>query len=138
MMEFKQLKMTNGEEIIAEILDQQEDEIVARNALKLFRFEPKPDTAYYTFRPWMIMKDDLHDPIQINAIHVVAFCSPSSDLKEQYAYALARLEDDFQEKQQNELDLNDLAETEEFWDEHGFNDSDTDNVISFMDKSKLH
>ena len=143
MKNFKQLKMSNGDEVICEIVDQEDDDIIARYCLRLFKVEVDPQTTYYTFRPWMILKEDTKEPIQINAFHIVGMCHPASEMLSQYKYALKKLKEQKEERQVLSLDeaydnLSKLwdKEDDDQIDEYG----EEDNVISLfdVDKDKMH
>ena len=145
MKNFKQFKMSNGDEVIGEILGQEDDDIVARHCLRLFKVDVDPQTTYYTFRPWMILKEDTKEPVQINAFHIVGMCQPSGEMLEQYKYALKKLKEQTRERKVLSLDeaydnlskLWEQAEDDQI-DEYG--DYDEDNVVPLfdVDKDKLH
>jgi hypothetical protein len=123
-MNLKQIKFVNGEEIICELVEEYEEEIVVKNALKLSKVETSTYVTYYNFRPWMTMKNDVSDIILVNAYHMICAANPSDELGQQYIAALKSFYED------NDEEIEDDLETE------GFFDSAT-NVVSFL-KPKLH
>lgn len=145
MKNFKQFKMSNGDEVIGEVLGQEDEDMIARHCLRLFKVETDPQTIYYTFRPWMILKEDTKEPVQINAYHIVGMCHPSEEMLDQYKYALKKLKEQIQERKVLSFDeaynnlssLWDKAEDDQI-DEYG--EYDEDNVVSLfdVDKDKLH
>lgn len=110
--ELRQFKLSNGEELVAEVLDwpeaEEEWQIVAKNAMKVVCFEdPKEGFRYYTFRPWIIYsKPDTI--ITLAEGHIVGEAIPSSEVKDQYYKAL-KLEDEMQkyEKKKKLKDVKD-------------------------------
>ena len=133
----RQFKLSNGDEIIAKIVSQPDegDEIMVSNVLKLTRVDMTRQITYHSFRPWMVMKDDVGDIISLNAFHVVAVAIPTEEMKIQYKEAVIELREMEAEKQTCSVDewYNKLKNA-------GPNDSDDGNVISLYDynKDKLH
>lgn len=84
-MEIKHFKLTNGEEVICEVVEWDNEEsrdIVIRKAL---RIEPKQKSAtddisykYYTFHPWMAMQNSIDQLQTLNSDHVISVAAPSS------------------------------------------------------------
>ena len=84
-MEIKHFKLTNGEEVICEVVEWDNEEtrdIVIRKAL---RIEPKQKSAdddvsykYYTFHPWMAMQNSINELQTLNSDHVISVAAPSS------------------------------------------------------------
>lgn len=107
MSDIKQFKLTNGDELVCEVVewpgDDDEDDsrdIVVRNAYKIISFEQDRDgNRYYGFRPWMIYQQD-PDLVQlINGYHVVGEANPSTKVLEHYFHALKHENDDNEEVQ---------------------------------------
>lgn len=97
MKDIKQFKLTNGEEIITEVLewpgiDDDSTELadmVVRNTYKIVAIDQTIDGhRYYTFRPWMIYQegDDVYQTINVN--HIIGEANPTEKLLEQYVIAL--------------------------------------------------
>lgn len=84
-MEIKHFKLTNGEEVICEVVEWDNEEtrdIVIRKAL---RIEPKQKAEqddisykYYTFHPWMAMQNSIDELQTLNSDHVISVAAPSS------------------------------------------------------------
>ena len=84
-MEIKHFKLTNGEEVICEVVEWDNDEtrdIVIRKAL---RIEPKQKSSdddvsykYYTFHPWMAMQNSIDELQTLNSDHVISVAAPSN------------------------------------------------------------
>jgi hypothetical protein len=92
----KQFKFANGDEVICELISSEpdEEEMICRYAFKLLKMETDPQVSYYSFRPWMTLKDEISEPISINSYHVVAMCQPSIDMLVQYKHAITRFQDE--------------------------------------------
>ena len=89
-MDIKHFKLANGEEVICEVVDWDNEEtrdIVIRKAL---RVEPKTtdtDAAYkyYTFSPWMAMQDSLNMLQTLNSDQVISVATPSQTALDYFA-----------------------------------------------------
>ena len=135
---FKQFKMSNGDELIAEVLAQEQDEVIARHCLRIYAIDMGPQTTYYTFKPWMLLKDDTSDPVSLNAFHIIGITFPEKNMIKQYKVALKRL------KQQKDEEVN-FEEVSAWLDESNeaslemnmYEDEEEDNIIPF-NKNKLH
>ena len=145
---YTQFKLTSGEEIIAEIVDEPEGDdsnIVIRNAMEIYSVTQGSTQGYryYGFKPWMTfqMKSDYLQ--LLNFHHIVGEAKPDITLFSEYQKALDN-ELLSEEEQQNRVDeyyealkkrLSEMVETE--LDSDGGDDDN--NVVSlFKDKSKLH
>ena len=85
--EHKQLKLTNGDELICEVIEKDIDMLV-RNAMKLMPMEDQADIRYYSFRPWMLLQHD-EDAVQlIHSHHIVGEATPTAKMMEQYKYIM--------------------------------------------------
>jgi hypothetical protein len=90
LYEVKQFKLTNGDELLCEVLDWAEEgqkEIVVRNALCIepfWDFDNPENGKYYTFRPFMHYNESNEDIIILNSDHVISVSNPPQPLVEQY------------------------------------------------------
>ena len=85
--EHKQLKLTNGDELICEVIEKDIDMLV-RNAMKLMPMEDQANIRYYSFRPWMLLQHD-EDAVQlIHSHHIVGEATPTAKMMEQYKYIM--------------------------------------------------
>jgi hypothetical protein len=152
--EFKQFKLTNGEEMICELVATGDDDstadVIVRRAMKIVVTDDlEENVRYYTLKPWMSFVDDTTDLMALNSVHIVGESNPSETIMMHYAAALA--DADRYNKIKNigltfkeiEEKLKELSEEEmnEFlnakYDEIA-NDSDTANVIQFRPKGTFH
>lgn len=157
--EIKQFKLTNGEEILCEVLqweDHGDIEILVRKAMRLILLENHEGVKYYAFRPWMVYQENNDDLIIINTDHIVGMGYPTRSLLIQYNEACADMDEmhnqremEYEEKygkesrmsasekmQQNSEVAGDKLEA--YIERMGMYDSGSSNVISIFDKSKLH
>lgn len=136
-MGIKQFKFTNGDEIICEILSQEpeEDEMIVRYAFKITRIEGDEEISYYSFAPWMILKDKVEEPISINAYHIVAMCYPEKDMVTQYKQAISRFA--LSSEESVTMGLNDAIDALNSI-VGDLDDSDEDNILAFTPPNKLH
>lgn len=93
MMELKQFKLSNGEEIICEVIewpDPDEDtaDIVIRNVLKIVGVNQPTGNRYYSFTPWMVFQDDPDNLQMLNNNHILGEANPNEKLIEQYFIAI--------------------------------------------------
>jgi hypothetical protein len=141
----KHFKLSNGEEMLCDIVEELDDEIIIRNALKIVRIEESIDKAYYIFKTWMIFQEDQNSVLSLNMFHVMGIATPAEELMQQYEVALGTLfgpeEDD---DEGNSLSDNTIERVKSLLKElrgDHLNDSNSlGNIIPFfgVDKSKLH
>lgn len=139
MSAYTQFKLTNGDEIVAQIVQEPEGEdynIVVKNVMMVVRSEHlREGFRYYSFRPWMSfqLNDDYFQLLNFNQI--IGEAKPSKVLLDQYFKAIeseAAVETGNDEEELTNIRRivanmnNDLL------------DSDEDNVISLFDKDKMH
>jgi len=108
----KQLKLTNGDELICEVIEKDIDMLV-RNAMKLMPMEDDGDNIrYYSFRPWMLLQHD-EDAVQlIHSHHIVGEATPTAKMMEQYKYIMEEFKARPEEDQEIEFDLDETDEDE--------------------------
>ena len=90
-MSYTQFKLSSGEEIIAEVIDEPEGDdynIVIRRAMIIHKVEDKQNIRYYSFRPWMTYQLDKDYLQLLNYNHIIGEAKPDELLLEQYMKAL--------------------------------------------------
>ena len=136
-----QLKLTNGEEIICELLELADDddldedfEVVARNCLKIVTSDMGRDRILCMLKPWMSFQDAIGNNLaSINPQHIISRCIPSEELMEQYQKATFDDEED-----NDKLTKQDLLDAADWMNRLGITkdyeilDSDM-NIIQFPD-----
>lgn len=126
MMELKQFKLANNEEIICEVVDWgngEDDNIIVRKALKIHAMEDiEQGMRYYTFKPWMSFEIDPDAIHMISPYHIVAESNPGEQAKDYFFDVIGEMK---------ELDGEQITSLYN-------DDSDSNsNVISFESK-KIH
>lgn len=138
-MSYTQFKLSSGEEIIAEVIDEPEGDdynIVIRRAMIIHKVEDKQNIRYYSFRPWMTYQLDKDYLQLLNYNHIIGEAKPDELLLEQYMKALGfeTKGDDVVARDAEELKaLIKMVKS-------GMHDGDSadNNVISLFDRDKLH
>jgi len=137
----KQFRLVDGDEIVCEVLEDLEDDLVVRYALKISKIDISFNRSYYIFRNWMTFQEESTDTLVLSKFHIVGAANPSPKLLKEYYSALeALIEDEENSDVSTEDALRDflekmgLARTRS----HTEGDSDFSNVISFVDRTKLH
>jgi hypothetical protein len=136
---YRQLKLSNGEELIADVLQWANDEdasIVIRSALKIVMTERQDGARLYALRPWMICCEDMDHLLTINADQIIGETMPSTQLLTQYKLTVSdyvtSYEEDNKSLDQSE-DLDDLVNLAAMFDSDG-----SGKVISLFPKNKMH
>ena len=158
-MNLKQLKLTNDDEIICEVIDVEDvdGEVVIRKVLKLMCIDDfERNVRYYSFKPWMSFTDDIEGLQTLNSGHIVGQMNPSKTLAAHYAHAVKEVERGMKTSKTLNLDevLKDLDVeelTEEDMDEYlkmkfssseeeflKRDDSSDPKIIQFRPKNTIH
>lgn len=137
----KQFRLADGDEIVCEILEDLEDDLVIRYALKIAKMDISFNRSYYIFKNWMTFQEESTDTLVLSKFHIVGAANPNPKLLKEYYSALeALLEDEENSDVSAEDALKDFLEkmglTRTKASTEG--DSDFSNVISFVDRTKLH
>jgi len=140
--DIKQFKLTNGDEIICEVVewpDEESDSIVVRNAVQLINRSGMPgDGRYYvTIKPWMVLQDE-PDLFQVlYGQHVISEATPTNEMLKQYFEAIS--DEPVEDKVREYVDDLRQSLTEELAAAlTKLYDSDGNNVISFPTKGTFH
>lgn len=117
----KQMLMTNGEEVLAEILDWREGTYIeACNILSVIPYEIEGDDgkAYYILKPWVSYTDDISKSSYVNPNNVISLTDPSPVVLVQYQSSVEEISDGLK-------------------DDSGIAKSSQGNVLSFTPKTLL-
>lgn len=93
-MNLKQLKLTNNEEVVCEIVETLEDQgcIVVKKVLRILAADDFEDNIrYYSFRPWNSFQDNVDEISVLNLSHIITETIPSKALKLHYVGAWKEL-----------------------------------------------
>lgn len=155
-MTIKQLKLTNNEEVVCEVMEHHEetDELVVRKILRVICADDyDQNIRYYSFRPWNSFQDDADAISVLNGGHIITETNPSNVLKVHWMGAWKEIEQSAELKRElgldeiineaNELEDEDLAEfieqklrEKEFQEKQSYEvDSATPNLIHFKPKT---
>jgi len=139
MTDFRQFKLSNGDEIICEVIqwpDDDDEEMIVRKAMVLKAYDDDhKGIRYYNFSPWITMQDDTDGFLSLNFTHVLAEIIPSDKMIRHFIEAVETSNLTPEEVQ---------AKVDEYFNKlksmvEGSEDSDLSNVIEFSrDKTKLH
>tara|TARA_Y100000389_G_C17401896_1_gene485787 strand:- start:412 stop:897 length:486 start_codon:yes stop_codon:yes gene_type:complete len=123
--EFRQFKLTNQDEIIAEVIDHGSDDvpdIIVRKVMKIIVVDDyEENVRFYTFKPWVSFQDDIEDLCSLNSVHVIGEATPSKTVMLHYVKSLSEV-DKYNRLKQAGMDMNEIADqikdlTEEQMDE---------------------
>jgi hypothetical protein len=91
MNEIKHFKLSNGEEIVCDVVewpdvDGDSPDIVVRNCFKIVvaGMSKNAGARYYQFKPWMVYQDEPDMFQVINGNHIIGEANPPHILIEQY------------------------------------------------------
>lgn len=142
-MNYTQFRLSNGDEIIAQVVQEPEGEevnIVVRNAMMITRTDNlETGYRYYSFRPWMSFQLNNEYLQLLNYSHIVGEAKPSKTLLNQYLKSIEAQSDEGELSDHYDSDdaitiqriLHKLQQAE-------LSDSDNSNVVSLFNKDKLH
>lgn len=139
-MNYKQFKLTNGEELICDVVDEADDDVnlVVRHAMAIsVRETSDGHIRYYTFRPWMVyqLRKDYFQ--LINETHIIGEGNPDPEVLNQYKLALeGELSNEPNSMSDNQSDLEDALDRLSNMIQNC--DSSDDVVINLFDRKKLH
>lgn len=121
----KQLKLSTGEEVICEVLDDQPESTAVRNCLTLDDRMGSDGMRYFVFRSLMTYQHSPLDVILLMNSKIVAMCTPSVDMIEQYTIAVEQM------TTQNVVDDDDMTDDEwlEKMENYLMIDSDTSGLV---------
>jgi hypothetical protein len=147
-MDIKQFKLTNGEEIVCEVVEWHDDEtadIIIRHSYKVVTYQSATSRdRYHTFTPWMLMQegDDIFQ--SINSEQIVGSCSPTEDMLREYIRAKqSRNESDLTHEEMDKKVTEYIEALQQFLmgnvEERKYDVLDSDGkVIAFPDRGKVH
>jgi len=107
-MSVKQIKLVTGEEVICNVVEEDEFEVLLKDALRIQSKINEVGIRFYFFRSFMIYKEDENDLIVLRADKIVSYTTPSEDLFREYKMGLENLYGTNTEKGPNTFDLEQL------------------------------
>ena len=157
-----QFKMTNGEEIICQVLEYPEEDdtdYVVKDALSMITKTVGTSHTKYMFKPWFTMAEREDQYISIAKDHIVACVSPNTTLYSEYRKArremhlnsrarpqteeqiIADSKNQYDKMQDEIMALIDEMEKRSKFDVPDLNEDDSDkpsNVIKFPGPDSIH
>ena len=94
MMSVVQMKLTSGDEVIAEVMDwpgENGKDLIIRNAMSLSYSYDEDMSQIYGLKPWMSMIENPLEYIVVNADHVVSTTKPNNSFLHEYTEALQQM-----------------------------------------------
>lgn len=156
-MNLKQLKLTNNEEVVCEIVETLEDQgcIIVKKVLRILAADDfEENIRYYSFRPWNSFQDNIDEISVLNLSHIITETVPSKALKLHYVGAWKELAATAEIKRELNIDellvegagldddqIADLVERKLREREKGMKvevDSDSPNIIHFNPTDTKH
>ena len=136
MKDVKQLKLTNDDEIICEVLEyanEEETGMVIRGALRIVFIEDfQKGIRFYAFRPWLGFNDDPMTLQTLNSMHIICEANPSNKMLDYYEHTLDKINANVAKNKRHDMPLDDIAEQAEEMDEDEFQDF----LADYIDNSK--
>ncbi len=143
-MTYKQIKLVNGDEFIANVLDVQEDEgiMIMSEALRIVEVENiEEGISYFALRPLMSFTDEIEKLHIVAMAHITVETFPSENILAHYKKTLAKMKKIFEVGKTME-DIEELDEEEyESLMEQLDSDEPTklkDNILPFKPKGTFH
>lgn len=136
----KQFKLTNGEEIICEVIewaDEENVDLVIRRAVKLnIVDDDTKGIRYYNLKPWMTMQEGDDVFMTLNSNHIISEANPTGKILK-YFYECVENANLTEEEISKKID--DYVEQLKAKIEDAVDDELEENVIRFRpNKDKLH
>ena len=92
-MTFKQLKFANGDEIIADVVDEEKNHMVVRAAMRIIEVENIDEGySYFAFRPFISFTQDVGALQLVHTDQLIVEAIPSKNIMKHYATAVKRMD----------------------------------------------
>lgn len=149
---FKQFKLVSGEEIVADVIDTEDDVLVIRAAMRIVELENMQEGySYFSLRPFVAFQENL-DSLQILSIGSITLeTTPSNSILKHYANAITKMNkflkhgktlEDLESMSDNEIHayMSQLLDeySEESFEEDPEEDHVGENVVKFKPKDTVH
>jgi hypothetical protein len=132
--EVKHLKLSTGEEVLAEIIEETDYDLVVKRALRLQTDVDDQRTRYHSFRPFMTYQDDPDIYSLIKTLHVVAITFPAPAMLKQYQASIdevERVRGEMEEETTEQLEKIMKQMEDNVKDNTDLRDSDGTNILPF-------
>lgn len=143
MNNIKQFKLSNGEEIICEVVQwpsEEESDIVVRNSFKIITAGSRHEgITMYQLKPWMVYQDESDLFQLINGNHVVGEANPPLSLIVQYKKIVNGDQAEIENIEESIKKIfEDVLETAEEGSEEKEEENNIINLFQNTDKDKMH
>ena len=89
---FKQFKLINGDEIVADVIDSEDDILIIRAPMRIVELENMHEGyTYFSLRPFVAFQDNLDTLHLLNTTSIVLESSPSSSIMKHYANSVVKM-----------------------------------------------
>jgi transcription termination factor Rho len=136
-MNIRQFKLSNGDEVVCEVLRFPEDEedatLSVRSVYKINMITSMDNdkNRYYQFRPWMVYQDNKDLFQELNMNHIMAEAMPTQELLAHYFKVAV--------EEEHESPIEDiLRKLREAMQEHVEGPDSDSNLITFPGSRRLH
>ena len=139
-MTYTQFKLTNGDELVAQVISEPVDDddtnIVVKNAMMIVRAEDNAEGyRYYSLRPWMAFQLNPEYFQLLNYAHIIGEAKPDKTLIVQYQKSI---EAEFGEPIEEVDPIEEMKAIKKLFSKDDDHPSDDGKVVSLFDKDKLH
>lgn len=89
---FKQFKLINGDEIVTDVIDSEDDILIVRATMRIVELENMNEGfTYFSLRPFVAFQDSLDTLQLLNTASIVLESSPSPSIMKHYANAVTKM-----------------------------------------------
>lgn len=89
---FKQFKLINGDEIVTDVIDSEDDILIIRAPMRIVELENMHEGyTYFSLRPFVAFQDNLDTLQLLNTASIVLESSPSASIMKHYANAVVKM-----------------------------------------------
>lgn len=102
----KQYKLSNGDNVICEVLGFNEKmfSVIVQYPMKINEMYDQNNNMFYGFREWILYQGDAPQKIGINYNNVICDTVPHKDLLEQYHESRIKLKESYQREEMESID----------------------------------
>ena len=122
----KQFKLTNNDEIICEVIENDTPDnsaILMRGALKVMEsFDFNRGIRFYGFKPWMCFNDNPSVLLTLNSSHIIGEITPGSKLSTFYLKTIVDLKKSLEKRKVKDISAQQLEDAMNELDDEEWND----------------
>ena len=91
MYDIQQIMLSNGTEVITDVMDWSSDQLIVRNSMQIEKRQVSSNKSQYFFAPWIHYLENNIGYTSLNKQHIVSINQPHFTLIEQYRYAVEEM-----------------------------------------------